>query len=111
MLKNCKDYEILKKYLNEDLLNEIDYMIKEYEEWLSTDESGDYTKSPMYYGNSHIIEWYEGLNDTYDFMIEFLEKKIEYMEDKMKVCAYGNEELYELGELNYMYERVIGGEL
>lgn len=72
-LKDCKDFEILKEHFTE---KEINIMQREINNYLSYLENNDddisdvienYTRE---YGNRYLIDWYEGLISTEEFINE-----------------------------------------
>lgn len=72
-LKDCKDFEILKEHFTE---KEINIMQREINNYLSYLENNDdaisdvvenYTREN---GNRYLIDWYEGLISTEDFINE-----------------------------------------
>ena len=72
-LKNCKDYHILKAELTNEQLDMIDKVIKHYIAYAEKyddgkiDIIGNYTRL---YGNDYVLNWYEGLMATEEFIAE-----------------------------------------
>ena len=70
-LKSCVDYEILKKELDNETLNEIEKVIEHFENYVKDNDDGYKDIIGEYYGiygNYYIIDWYEGLIDTKEFL-------------------------------------------
>lgn len=73
ILETCVDYKILKDNLTAQQLESIDRVLKHfqaYEEKYDDGEIdiiGDYIRL---YGNGYIIDWFEGLMSTQDFLEE-----------------------------------------
>lgn len=79
MLKSCVDYKILEKEFSDDILSYIDNVLKDYESWKTKKyEEEDinflYNEYDNYYGNGYIIDWYEGLIDTKEFIDEIKDR-------------------------------------
>lgn len=80
-LKNCKDYHILKAELTNEQLDMIDKVIKHYIAYAEKYDDGkiniigDYTRL---YGNDYVLNWYEGLMATEEFIAE-VKKTAMYM--------------------------------
>ena len=78
-LESCKDYSILKGKLNKSQLSYINNVINNYIEYLyeyddgniNTDIIGEYCNK---YGNELIIDWYEGLITTDEFLEDFVRR-------------------------------------
>lgn len=72
-LKDCKDFEILKEHFTEKEINIMQREINNYLSYLENNDDGisdvveNYTREN---GNRYLIDWYEGLISTEDFINE-----------------------------------------
>lgn len=70
-LESCLDYEILKKELDSKILQKLEQILNNYEDYISKNDDGykdiigEYCS---FYGNDYVIDWYEGLIDTKEFL-------------------------------------------
>lgn len=77
ILDKCFEYEVLKNSLTNEQLVEIDKVLKQYREFsekynneeLDIDTGEEYINK---YGNENVIDWFEGLKRTEDFIKDFL---------------------------------------
>jgi len=81
-VKQCVDYEVLKKNLSsEDLIN-LEKVLEHFNNYQNKYDDGVIDLTSEYidkYGNSNIIEWYEGLKSTKSFLEDFsLERGEDY---------------------------------
>lgn len=73
ILETCVDYKILKDNLTTQQLESIDKILKHFQAYQvkyddgNIDIIGDYMRL---YGNDYIIDWFEGLMSTEDFIEE-----------------------------------------
>ena len=73
ILETCVDYKILKDNLTAQQLESIDKILKHFQAYQvkyddgNIDIIGDYMRL---YGNDYIIDWFEGLMSTEDFIEE-----------------------------------------
>lgn len=73
ILETCVDYKILKDNLTAQQLESIDKILKHFQAYQvkyddgEIDIIGDYMRL---YGNDYIIDWFEGLMSTQDFLEE-----------------------------------------
>ena len=80
ILESCRDYEILKKELTTVQLTYINNTLVEYSNYINKNNDGKidtidyYTKK---YGNANIIDWFEGLKDTREFIEDYLTNTFE----------------------------------
>ena len=82
-VKNCIDYKALEENLNQKELEKINNVLNDFSIYQSKydddviDIIGQYTSN---YGNSNIIEWYEGMKGTESFIEDFIlyERSDEY---------------------------------
>lgn len=71
ILTNCNDYQTLKENLSEEKLKKIEKCLESFQYYESiyddgdNDIIGDYKRK---YGNDYIIDWYEGLMKTNEFI-------------------------------------------
>lgn len=76
ILNNCKDYKILEKELDAETLNKIDKVLIHYEDYITKNDDGVKDIIGEYYGiygNGYVIDWYEGLMSTEEFLQELKE--------------------------------------
>lgn len=72
-LKDCKDFDILKEHFTEKEINTMQREINNYLSYLENNDDGisdvveNYTREN---GNRYLIDWYEGLISTEDFINE-----------------------------------------
>lgn len=74
-VKGCIDYKILTEYLNQKELEKIDEVLYSFCQYQSKYDDGEKDIIGEYisqYGNSNIIEWYEGLKSTNSFIEDFI---------------------------------------
>ena len=70
-LESCVDYEIIKEHLSEKQLEELSNIIEHYVWYINeydngtNDVIGEYMEE---YGNYLIIDWYEGIITTEEFL-------------------------------------------
>lgn len=81
-VKECIDYEVLKNNLSsEDLIN-LEKVLEHFNNYQNKYDDGVIDLTSEYidkYGNSNIIEWYEGLKTTKSFLEDFnLERGDDY---------------------------------
>lgn len=69
VIKTCRDYYQLSNALSLDCLKDIDNKLKHYLNYLK--ENDDINAYKEEYGNKSIVDWYEGLIDTKDFINQF----------------------------------------
>lgn len=66
ILKTCKDYSILENSLKYEFLEEIESKLQHYLNYiLKNDNIDDYKKE---HGNHYIVDWFEGMINTKDFI-------------------------------------------
>ena len=81
ILETCVDYKILKDNLTAQQLENIDKVLKHFQAYEEkyddgeTDIIGDYRRL---YGNDCIIDWFEGLMSTEDFIEEIKRGNVYY---------------------------------
>lgn len=79
LLNKCKDYKILESKLDADTLNKIDKVLVHFENYVEKNDDGVKDIIGEYfgiYGNAYIIDWYEGLMSTEEFLEEMKNYKI-----------------------------------
>lgn len=73
-VEECIDYEVLKDNLSsEDLIN-LEKVLEHFNSYQNKHDDGTIDLLSEYidkYGNSNIIEWYEGLKTTKSFLEDF----------------------------------------
>lgn len=72
-LKDCKDFEILKEHFTEKEINIMQREINNYLSYLENNDDGISDVVENYIrdnGNRYLIDWYEGLISTEDFINE-----------------------------------------
>lgn len=82
-IKECLDYPVLKENLNDEQLLYINGILKEFNQYQNKYDAGEINVIDEYiskYGNSNIIEWYEGMKATESFLEDFNLEKGEYNE-------------------------------
>ena len=73
-LESCVDYNILKRYLSEEELQYMDGVINHYLDYLEKYDDGVCDIIGRYngeYGNYEIIDWYEGIITTKEFLQDY----------------------------------------
>ena len=87
ILDKCKDYEILKKNFDKEILEDIDKILVDFREYSTKNDNGENDIIEEYcekYGNYDIITWEQGILDTEDF-IYLLDKKLNMCKDVREV--------------------------
>ena len=74
ILKSCKDYYSLSNSLSETCLKDIETRLEHYNKYL--DNHSDINAYKDEYGNESIVDWYEGLMDTKDFIDQFKDNRL-----------------------------------
>ena len=72
-LKDCKDFEILKEHFTEKEINTMQREISNYLSYLENNDDGISDVVENYIienGNRYLIDWYEGLISTEEFINE-----------------------------------------
>lgn len=106
IIKTCVDYEILKSKLDIDTLNKIDKVLKHYENYIKKNDDGIKDIIGEYYdiyGNGFVVDWYEGLMSTEEF-IEELENGYE-----IDLSIYIRSKLNKLVKDEYLWGYGING--
>ena len=81
VLETCVDYKILKDNLTAQQLENIDKVLKHFQAYAEKYDDGeidiieDYTRL---YGNGYVLNWYEGLMTTEDFIAEIKRGNVYY---------------------------------
>ena len=79
VLSNCVDYSILKENLSEEKLMQLEKGLESFQYYQNIYDDGDIDIIEEYeikYGNDYLIEWYEGMMSTDEFIEIFnLEKE------------------------------------
>lgn len=80
IIEKCKDYETLKNNLSTKQLEELDKILEHYEDYKSKCYNENLIKNEDYefdiedytriYGNGYIVDWFEGLWGTQEFLEE-----------------------------------------
>lgn len=73
-LEQCIDYNILQQRLTKEQINEVSRVIKHYNQYLNEHDNIEEYKQLFGYG--YVINWYEGLSSTEDFIKEVKEKLV-----------------------------------
>ncbi len=71
ILTSCIDYQVLKENLSEEKLKKIEKCLESFQYYESIYDDGDIDIIGDYernYGNGYIIDWYEGLMETDEFI-------------------------------------------
>lgn len=82
-LKQCIDYTKLKDFFSDEVLEEIEKVLEDYHFYQSLYDDGEidiideYTKK---YGNRNVIDWYEGITQTEEFIENYLCNKLDSIE-------------------------------
>ena len=79
ILNKCKDYKILESKLDADTLNKIDKVLVHFEDYVDKNDDGNIDIIGKYcgiYGNGYLIDWYEGLMTTDEFLEEMKDYSI-----------------------------------
>jgi len=75
-LNKCKDYRILESNFDLKTLEQIDKILVHYDNYINENDDGIKDIIGEYigiYGNGYIIDWYEGLMSTEEFLKELKE--------------------------------------
>lgn len=79
ILKTCKDYYILKENLKYEFLENMENKLQHYLKYmLKNDNIDDYKKE---HGNYDIVNWFEGIINTKDFIRHNIKNKIDKKEE------------------------------
>lgn len=73
IIKTCVDYKILKSKLDIDTLKKIDRVLEHYDNYIMKNDDGMKDIIGEYYdiyGNGYVVDWYEGLMSTEEFIEE-----------------------------------------
>ena len=72
ILNTCKDYKELKNNLDLKTLNKIDKILTHFENYMNKNWNREdinvYDNYYNIYGNGYVIDWFEGLIDTKEFI-------------------------------------------
>ena len=94
-LNECNDYFYLKRYLNQEQLKNIDDVLKDFEKYVEKNDDGKIDVVDRYkqeHGNDLIINWYEGLETTEEFLEQIIDKSIYDFNDVLKCIEKMEEE-------------------
>lgn len=82
ILNKCFENEILKNNLTQEQLLEIEKVLREYINFSSKYNNEGIDTGEAYinkYGNSNIVDWFEGLKSTKDFIKDFKLESTNYI--------------------------------
>lgn len=82
-LTQCVDFIKLKETFSDEILQEIEKVLEDYHFYQSLYDDGDIDIIDQYtrnYGNRNVIDWYEGIISTEEFVETYLINKLDNME-------------------------------